>query len=1069
MALSAQHVPQEPPAEFVRRLHDEVLRLVLQSEALRTLTLGCAELCAREAWTAARADTLLVDIRPEPAQAESPVEPSSAAPPVKQGSEGIAPPSAAEADAEAKQLSGDIGTVADTGVERQIGQSVAAGNDGDAGVAGDAGAAGDAGDAGRAGDAGGAGDAGDAQVSVPEGHTEVADPGDGAAVDSTPSDDEDLLRAVHEPASEQRRRRFSRLVSGPLPVEGLDAQAADMLGTLRFVSDAAEYTMLGLQLSSNSPAVLLLPVSRLENPGRLLFAAPGNAIPAERVSPTGPIFQMQDVQVQARDSEFGPADSPILLSLFEADAGILAFVWHVASEMPGVYFQTLGGEPHMPLAADVMRHAAAFSEPTTEDPAAAARQESAEALQRSEAAQASEAAGSDVALKKVASLDRVVEEEAMKLEAAVALIEESAAGEEVKEPVPTAVAEAEPVAEETPAGEQASKSEAETLQPKEEVLPAAEPAPADPSIVPSHPEEPAASKTEEAASELEKPLPEPAEAGAPISKPEACDGDSLLDEADSEYEYVIELNKTEGVKLGIDVCKQTTSMLKISAVVGGLLKAWNERHAEHMVLPGDCIVDVNGVRGTAIQLAGECKKTGILRVTLRRGCQEQETDAAVTTTVSMLPTPSGSAQVTPLVTPTGAALQAAAERAAVSEAQPSQIFEPPPRTAAPEPTPKDFCAGKASEESSSTAVPGADVAEHAVGVAASAAETKQADEVDPADAAPEPKEAEEAPPAPTSSAVSKDSIVSDMNAEGVAPAAPPAAAVAAEPTVDQQQADATGQTTSAEPETLESDSIKAPAAAEDIDSAPTPKAAEEGATANAEPQDVARSEAATDTAATDAATAAVTEPQEVVRNEAAPETAPSAREPAQPPDEAPADKAAATDSPCGAQSSSSSSPTQAESEAPQPHSEPAVPAPVQAADSGSGAAAMEPPAAQTAAAENAGATAAEKDGAEVPEMSEELTKLRSVMDQFVGQLCSLDTDDLGLEDRSGSKEAIAAAANQLPVVGDQEELLAEVASLKKLLDNAALCAEDLLDERKREKETSTELDAADAGSEELAI
>mmetsp|Transcript_103951 Transcript_103951/g.291164 ORF Transcript_103951/g.291164 Transcript_103951/m.291164 type:complete len:126 (-) Transcript_103951:72-449(-) len=47
-------------------------------------------------------------------------------------------------------------------------------------------------------------------------------------------------------------------------------------------------------------------------------------------------------------------------------------------------------------------------------------------------------------------------------------------------------------------------------------------------------------------------------------------------------------------KLGIDLTELSLTVVRIRP---GLVQAWNDAHPDSQVMPGDCIVSVNGVRG----------------------------------------------------------------------------------------------------------------------------------------------------------------------------------------------------------------------------------------------------------------------------------------------------------------------------------------------------------------------------------------------------------------------------------------------------------------------------------------
>jgi len=84
-------------------------------------------------------------------------------------------------------------------------------------------------------------------------------------------------------------------------------------------------------------------------------------------------------------------------------------------------------------------------------------------------------------------------------------------------------------------------------------------------------------------------------------------------------EFTIQVDKTPGSKLGVDVDHQDGVTLLVDAVTGGLIEAWNKAHPDEQVKRGDRIVEVNGYRGDILNLVDECKKTQVLVMKIRRG------------------------------------------------------------------------------------------------------------------------------------------------------------------------------------------------------------------------------------------------------------------------------------------------------------------------------------------------------------------------------------------------------------------------------------------------------------------
>lgn len=96
----------------------------------------------------------------------------------------------------------------------------------------------------------------------------------------------------------------------------------------------------------------------------------------------------------------------------------------------------------------------------------------------------------------------------------------------------------------------------------------------------------------------------------PKSKPVAP---SIRDE-----QFQICLDKTTGMKLGIDVNHENGPHLYIESIDVGLVALWNEQHPEQEVLPDDRIIEVNSKKGDVDLLLQECTKNIVLNVTISR-------------------------------------------------------------------------------------------------------------------------------------------------------------------------------------------------------------------------------------------------------------------------------------------------------------------------------------------------------------------------------------------------------------------------------------------------------------------
>lgn len=82
-------------------------------------------------------------------------------------------------------------------------------------------------------------------------------------------------------------------------------------------------------------------------------------------------------------------------------------------------------------------------------------------------------------------------------------------------------------------------------------------------------------------------------------------------------QYKVVLDARGGDSVGLHTGRQQDRLL-IKGVVGGIALAWNQasRNFDSRIEPGDCIVEVNGARGSAIELVQQCKQRQILNMTL---------------------------------------------------------------------------------------------------------------------------------------------------------------------------------------------------------------------------------------------------------------------------------------------------------------------------------------------------------------------------------------------------------------------------------------------------------------------
>mmetsp|Transcript_97115 Transcript_97115/g.202858 ORF Transcript_97115/g.202858 Transcript_97115/m.202858 type:complete len:139 (+) Transcript_97115:89-505(+) len=88
--------------------------------------------------------------------------------------------------------------------------------------------------------------------------------------------------------------------------------------------------------------------------------------------------------------------------------------------------------------------------------------------------------------------------------------------------------------------------------------------------------------------------------------------------AGREKEIVITLQKRAEDRLGVDVDHQDGVSLLIDEITEGLVKSWNDANPDKKVEKGDRIVEVNGNRGEVLRLVEECKKTGALKMCIKK-------------------------------------------------------------------------------------------------------------------------------------------------------------------------------------------------------------------------------------------------------------------------------------------------------------------------------------------------------------------------------------------------------------------------------------------------------------------
>merc|ERR1712087_570633 len=73
-----------------------------------------------------------------------------------------------------------------------------------------------------------------------------------------------------------------------------------------------------------------------------------------------------------------------------------------------------------------------------------------------------------------------------------------------------------------------------------------------------------------------------------------------------------------GKNLGVDVDLVDGKCLFIETIKPGLVSDWNANHPDKEIQREDCIIQVNGAKGTASALTAACKKDEVLELVVVR-------------------------------------------------------------------------------------------------------------------------------------------------------------------------------------------------------------------------------------------------------------------------------------------------------------------------------------------------------------------------------------------------------------------------------------------------------------------
>lgn len=82
--------------------------------------------------------------------------------------------------------------------------------------------------------------------------------------------------------------------------------------------------------------------------------------------------------------------------------------------------------------------------------------------------------------------------------------------------------------------------------------------------------------------------------------------------------HSVALDKTGGIKLGIDISQHDGRTLLVTQIRQGLVQEWNRENPCHQLRPGDRIIKVNSCQNSARRLLEECRKNVVLRIAIKK-------------------------------------------------------------------------------------------------------------------------------------------------------------------------------------------------------------------------------------------------------------------------------------------------------------------------------------------------------------------------------------------------------------------------------------------------------------------
>jgi len=80
----------------------------------------------------------------------------------------------------------------------------------------------------------------------------------------------------------------------------------------------------------------------------------------------------------------------------------------------------------------------------------------------------------------------------------------------------------------------------------------------------------------------------------------------------------VTLDRSGGQPLGIDISYTADGTLRVEAIYGGIVLAWNRKNPGMCIRTGDLVLEVNGMRGSSHRLVDACTRELPLTMKIRR-------------------------------------------------------------------------------------------------------------------------------------------------------------------------------------------------------------------------------------------------------------------------------------------------------------------------------------------------------------------------------------------------------------------------------------------------------------------